>query len=116
MTNNNSIFNDKKVSSIHISYLNKQKMYKIDYVTSNDFASTDIVKSYNAIIASIMLHSNILFIQYPHLTQLNELTSFFNNIEKWIESIDVPSESNAAEPSPSNRVLTKIPKPDWAIE
>lgn len=116
MTNNNSIFNDKKVSSIHISYLNKQKMYKIDYVTSNDFASTDIVKSYNAIIASIMLHSNILFIQYPHLTQPNELTSFFNNIEKWIESIDVPSESNAAESSPSNRVLTKIPKPDWAIE
>ena len=87
MTETN-IFKNELTPGFLITYLLPQKMYKIDYISSNSFASTDVVKSYQGIVSSLILRSQQFLAIYPTLNQPSILIQYLKEIEDWTTTIN----------------------------
>ena len=93
-------------SSLVITYLPSQKMYKLDYVHADAFASVDVVKSYSGIIASLMMRqpqlSSIATFKNPI-----DLIKLLDEIKDWVS----PEDNNQKTTNESKSF--EIPTPYW---
>lgn len=93
-------------SSLVITYLPSQKMYKLDYVHADAFASVDVVKSYSGIIASLMMRQQQLS-SIPTFTNPINLIKLLDEIKDWVS----PEDNNPKTTDESKSF--GIPTPDW---
>ena len=93
-------------SSLVITYLPSQKMYKLDYVHANTFASVDVVNSYSGIIASLMMRQS----QLSSITTFNDpikLVKLLDELKDWVSP-----ENNTQKVTDESKSFG-IPTPDW---
>ena len=93
-------------SALVITYLPSQKMYKLDYVHADAFASVDVVKSYSGIIASLMMRQSQLSSIATFKDPIN-LIKLLDEIKDWISPED--NTQKATDESKS----FGIPTPYW---
>lgn len=93
-------------SSLVITYLPSQKMYKLDYVHANTFASVDVVSSYSGIVASLMMRQS----QLSSIATFNDpikLVKLLDEINDWVSP-----ENNTQKVTDESKSFG-IPTPDW---
>lgn len=98
--------NFKSVNMFDITYLPEQDLFKIDYYATDDFASLDVVKGFDGIIASLMYRQPLLFNRVPALADPVNMMGLISDIRYWLD-IDQPQGSTG------NDSNTFVPTPQW---
>lgn len=92
--------------TLKISYLPSAHMYKLDYIHTDEFASIDVTKTYEGIIASLFIRKSQLN-NIDTFTDPLKLAEFLKEIKLWIDEEQSTPQHDADEPS------FGIPTPSW---
>lgn len=114
--NDQLVFAYKYMPGVHVTYLAANDMFKIDYLSNADYASTDLVKDEAAIIGAIMLKIYVIFAKYPKMASIDNLQRYIKALHQYVLTVTAPAEPEPSYDEPVSEVPTTafdMPTPNW---
>lgn len=114
--NNQLVFAYKYMPGVHVTYLAANGMFKIDYLSNADYASTDVVKDEAAVIGAIMLKIYVIFAKYPKMASIDNLQRYIKALHQYILTVTAPAEPEPSYDEPVTDEPTtafEMPTPNW---
>lgn len=114
--NDQLVFAYKYMPGVHVTYLAANDMFKIDYLSNADYASTDLVKDEAAVIGAIMLKIYVIFAKYPKMASIDNLQRYIKALHQYVLTVTAPAKPELSYDEPVSEVPTKafdMPTPNW---
>lgn len=114
--NDQLVFAYKYMPGVHVTYLAANNMFKIDYLSNADYASTDLVKDEAAVIGAIMLKIYVIFAKYPKMASIDNLQRYIKALHQYVLTVTAPAEPEPSYDEPVSEVPTTafdMPTPNW---
>lgn len=101
---------------LSVEYLIDQNVYRINYGQGNDeFATIDVVSSYESFVAALILRSQSVLIANPKLADGVTLTKYLKTFKAWFDAThqSVAQTSNQPDLMSHPQQPTVLPTPSW---
>ena len=114
-----NIFKYKYMPAIKITHLTDSDLFKIDYASTDNAASVDIVNSFTGIASSLMLHMYVVFGKYPKMASIDNMQTMLDLLQEWVDVVRAPEDvqvEKKPEPDPEPTMAKFAPQPDWMMK